>query len=292
MVAVSHNEEKDLPRFLEHLLPWVDEIVIIDDGSDDRSGELALAAGPKVRFIASRRKPEEGFSDQRNKGIQASTSDWLLHMDIDERVPAELAAEISTAIPDTAKDAYRYRRLNFFLHRPMRGGGWQKWNNIQLARRHLTFTGRIHEHIDVADRTRVGQLRSFMWHLNDADYPERIRKSTGYLQILMEEWMQAGFRTRWFHFLLYPPWYFVKLFLLKGGWRDRMAGLVWALHCASGASGLLAVIWDQQHRIPRESIEAELRERWAQAQARNGFYPRTEVFTNREAHLLTISGKE
>jgi glycosyltransferase involved in cell wall biosynthesis len=292
VVAVSHNEETDLPAFLAHLLPWVDEIIIIDDGSNDRSAQLALAAGPKVRFIVSQRNPQEGFSDQRNKGIQASTSDWLLHMDIDERVPAELAAEISIAIQDPAKEAYRYRRLNFFLHRPMRGGGWQKWNNIQLARRHLTFAGRIHERIRVPDPTRVGQLKSFMWHLNDADYPERIRKSTSYLQVLIEEWMQAGFRARWFHFLFYPAWYFVRLFLLMGGWRDGMTGLVWAVHCASGAGSLLAVIWDKQHHIPRESIEAKLRERWTQAQGRNEPDPRTEFYPNRQPRLLTTSRNE
>src|SRR2546428_14092308 len=91
VVAISHNEETDMPGFLEHLLPWVDEIVIVDDGSTDETIQIARAAGPKVKIISSPRQPGEYYSHQRNKGIDAATSDWLLHMDIVERVTPELA---------------------------------------------------------------------------------------------------------------------------------------------------------------------------------------------------------
>ena len=146
VVAISYNEEKDLLGFIDHLLPWVDEIVIIDDGSSDRTADIASIKGSKVHFILSPRKEGEFFSHQRNKGIANSSCDWLIHMDIDERVTPALATEILMAISDTTKDAYRFRRKNFFLHRAMRGGGWQDWNLIHLARRSvLKFGGMYHE---------------------------------------------------------------------------------------------------------------------------------------------------
>ena len=184
VVAISKNEERDIPRFLEHLLPWVDEIVIIDDGSMDRTPEIVRAAGNKVRLVNHPMDPIEGFAGQRNRGIEAAIADWLLHMDIDERVTPELADEIMRAIRDERYNGYRYRRLNFFLHHPMRGGGWQHWNHPQLARRGChRFVNPIHETCEIdGGKDRIGQLDAEMWHLNDEDYVERVSKNLHYLQ--------------------------------------------------------------------------------------------------------------
>ncbi len=184
VVAISRNEENDLPAFIEHLLPWVDEIVIVDDGSTDRTAEIARTSGEKVKFIVSPRAEGEYFSDQRNKGIAASSSDWLLHMDIDERVPPELAHEILLAVQDKSKDGYKFRRLNYFLHRPMYGGGWQDWNLVHLAKRNIfRFEGMFHETCIIdTPSVRIGQVKKKMWHLNDETYKERMEKSMLYCQ--------------------------------------------------------------------------------------------------------------
>ena len=71
VVAISYNEERDLPGFIANLQFWVDEIVIVDDGSTDSTKALVEAANVKVNFIISPRKENEYFSHQRNKGIDA-----------------------------------------------------------------------------------------------------------------------------------------------------------------------------------------------------------------------------
>ena len=55
VVAISYNEEKDLPGFLGHLIAWVDEIVIVDDGSNDATEQIAYRNGSKVNYIKSKR---------------------------------------------------------------------------------------------------------------------------------------------------------------------------------------------------------------------------------------------
>jgi len=141
VVAISYNEQEDMPGFLSNLIDWVDEIILVDDGSSDETEAICAAAGPKVKFLRQPREEGEYFSDQRNKGIAAASSEWLLHMDVDERVSKELAAEILIAIQNPDYDGFRYRRLNHFMHRPMYGGGWQDWNLIHLARRKLFHFG-------------------------------------------------------------------------------------------------------------------------------------------------------
>jgi (heptosyl)LPS beta-1,4-glucosyltransferase len=121
VLAMCRNEEKDLPAFLQHLLPWIDEIVLLDDGSTDRTVAIAKAAGEKVNLICSPRSKGEYFSDKLNLGLKYVTSDWVMRMDIDERIPPALRREILAAIRVPDVDAFSYHRHNFFLHRPVTG---------------------------------------------------------------------------------------------------------------------------------------------------------------------------
>lgn len=260
VVAISYNEERDLPGFLVNLQSWVDEIVIVDDGSTDETENLAHVAGKKVNFIVSPRQENEYFSHQRNKGIDAAKSDWLLHMDIDERVTPELAREILEAIKNTVLDAYRYRRLNFFLHRPMKGGGWQDWNLVHLAKREvLRFGGMFHEDCKVtAPPERIGQLKGLMWHLNDDSYLERMKKSNLYCQEQAQSLKDRKLHIRWWHFLLLPFMEFLKKYFIRKGYRDGTLGLLFALHAASARFKACCLVWDEQNRISRSQIEEQI----------------------------------
>lgn len=263
VVAISYNEEEDLPGFLDNLLPWVDEIVIVDDGSVDSTASIA-AAKKNVCFLVSPRSDGEFYSHQRNKGIAESTSDWLLHMDIDERVPVELAKEILSAIRNPDYDAYRYRRLNYFLHRPMRGGGWQDWNLIHLARRDFFhFEGMFHEKciVDVP-AGRVGQLKYKMHHLNDRSFKERIKKSENYLVEVVADIKRQGGAVAGIDIVFNPFVEFLKKFFYKKGFLDGTAGIVSALHSATAVFRAYSVVWDEQNRVSRSEIEQKIESDW------------------------------
>jgi (heptosyl)LPS beta-1,4-glucosyltransferase len=267
VVAICYNEQRDLPGFLENLLGWVDEIVLVDDGSTDDTPALAANAGDKVTFIRSPRRPGEYYSHQRNKGIARASSDWLLHMDIDERVTPELAEEILESINNPNRDAYRFRRLNFFLHRPMRGGGWQKWNMVHFAKRHvLRFGGMFHETCELnVPPSRIGQLESPMWHLNDATYIERMGKSAAYCLEDAERLRKSGRRIHWFHLVIVPPTHLLARLIAKRGIADGVPGLLSSIHSSCARFRALAIIWDEQHRLPRSELEKRIRRRWEEA---------------------------
>lgn len=259
-VAICYNEQRDLPGFLENLLPWVDEIVLVDDGSTDSTKQIALKAGEKVKFIESPRAPGEYYSDQRNKGIEQAESDWLLHMDVDERVPQALAKEIQQAIKDPSKDGYRYRRLNYFLHRPFPYGGWQHWNLVHLARRHLFhFGGKMHETCRLdAPPDRIGQLSGLMHHLNDASFAERLRKSIGYSSVEAETMLEQGKQIRWFHFLIRPIYFFLKSYFWERAFLAGSLGLLFSIYRMNSVFNWYAIAYDLQNTPQRNNLEKNL----------------------------------
>lgn len=259
VVAISYNEKEDMPGFLNNLLSWVDEIVIVDDGSSDTTEEICKAAGPQVKFLRSPRGEGEYFSDQRNKGIDAAKSDWLLHMDVDERVTPELAREILTAIKDTNFDGYRYRRLNHFMHRPMHGGGWQDWNLIHLARRKLfRFGGMFHEscHLEAPD-SRVGQLKSKMVHFNEHNFEKRMNKSGVYLEEVVKGVEKKAKITGW-TIARVTLLEFGKKYVYKKGFKDGTPGLISAIHSATAVFRAHALVWDRRNRISRAELEEQV----------------------------------
>lgn len=267
VVAIAYNEEEDMPGFLSHLVDWVDEIVIVDDGSKDRTAEICAAAGPKVRFLSTPRSEGEYYSHQRNKGIDAASSDWLLHMDVDERVPPELAREIRAAIADPTKDGYRFRRLNYFMHRPMHGGGWQDWNLIHLARRNLfRFGGMFHEscHLD-AGPERVGQLENWIHHFNEDRFEKRASKSHVYMEEVVAGIEEKGTQITALGMLWAVSKEFGKKYIYKRGYRDGTAGLISAIHSATAVFRAQAVVWGRQNHIPREALEDGIAQRWRDA---------------------------
>jgi (heptosyl)LPS beta-1,4-glucosyltransferase len=258
VVAICRNEQRDLGGFLAHLLPWVDEIVLVDDGSTDDTLEIARDAGPKVSVVSSPRLPGEYFSHQRNKGIKAARSDWLLHMDIDERVPPELRREIEEAIRRPDVDGLRFHRHNFFLHRPIRGGGWQLHSYLHVARRQkFAFGGKIHEECKLSSpANRVKRLRSFMWHFNEDSYEKRRQKSLFYTRVEAETLLQKNIRVRLWHLTIVPFLVFIKRYFLLLGFRDGIAGWILAFEGMASTFDAYAIAWDQQNRIAREEIES------------------------------------
>lgn len=259
VVAIARNEEQDLPGLLESFLPWADEIVIVDDGSTDRTCEIAESAGPKVKLVRAPRKEGEGFCHQRNKGIAAASGDWLLHVDVDMRATKAFSTEIERAICARDVDAYEFGMVHFFVNRRMRYGGAQVWRKQWLVRRGMgSFDGIVHEQLRLASAAKVGNLQCRIWHLGDEDFSERLRKNVTYSQLEADRLMERGGRMT----LMGAYWgglkAFLRTYVWQHGFRDGRTGLFWALYVWSSNlnRGLLA--YDRLHPASRAELERQV----------------------------------
>ena len=91
VAIITLNEERNLAECLASVA-FADEIVVVDGGSQDRTCEIARAAGARVIEA-----PDWlGFGVQKNRAIDACSGDWVLSIDADERVPQDLRDEIQS----------------------------------------------------------------------------------------------------------------------------------------------------------------------------------------------------
>ena len=130
VAMIATNEEKNLPRTLE-AVKWADEIVIVDSGSVDRTPDIAKSFGAKHSFNRDFR----GHPEQKTIAIGKCTGDWILLLDADEVVTPELAEEIRRTIESPQYEAYWVPRLNLFMTRWIRHGGFYPDHKLRLWRR-------------------------------------------------------------------------------------------------------------------------------------------------------------
>ncbi|MEW5924422.1 MAG: tetratricopeptide repeat protein, partial [Candidatus Zixiibacteriota bacterium] len=88
------NEEELLPTCLESIRNWVDEIIIVDTGSTDRTIEIARSYGARVFS----QKWSKDFSKHRNYSISKATCDWIFIIDADEEFIGDDLPELRRAI--------------------------------------------------------------------------------------------------------------------------------------------------------------------------------------------------
>lgn len=94
-LILTQNVAPTLPRLLSNIGPVVDEIIIVDGGSRDRTLEL-VAAEPKAKAIS---RPFSGdFAAQRNAGLEACAGDWVLSIDSDELLSKPLRLRIPALV--------------------------------------------------------------------------------------------------------------------------------------------------------------------------------------------------
>ena len=88
-VIITFNEEDRLPDALDSLQGIVDEIIVVDSYSTDRTLEIARQA--RATFYQNR---FEDYGQQKNIAMQKASHDWILNLDADERVSPELKRSI------------------------------------------------------------------------------------------------------------------------------------------------------------------------------------------------------
>jgi glycosyltransferase involved in cell wall biosynthesis len=220
--VLTHNSRRHLRAVLA-ALAWCDEVVVLDSGSTDDT--LALAAAFANTAIHRHAGPFPGFGVMHRHATELARHDWILSIDSDEVLSAELAAELR-ALPLDAGTVYALPFQNYFNGRLITTCGWQGECHARLFHRRATgFSDRaVHEQIATAG-LRVQRLRHPVRHYSYASLDDFLRKQQAYSTLFAEQHRgrkASGPGRAWAH----GVWAFFRCYILKRGFRQGYEGFV------------------------------------------------------------------
>lgn len=245
---ITFNEESNIKAACESV-SWADEIIVVDSQSTDGTRDIASSTGAKVI-----NKPWPGFAQQKQFAIDHATHDWVFSLDADERVSAELKtsiAKLRDKNDSELADGYLIARRSYYQGRWIRGGGWYPDRQLRLFRRSRGSwkVRHIHESVEMNNGSRVETLEGDMLHYSVTDAAQHHRMiGERYAPLAARQMFEDGKRTSAVAVAAAGPAAFVRSLVLKGGFRDGLAGFSIASFAAHHAFLKHLMLWELQNR--------------------------------------------
>lgn len=238
-IILARNVEKNIEKCLE-TLSWCRERIIIDDNSNDKTVEIASRMGAKV-FVHSL---SHNFAKQRNYGLEKAKGGWVLFIDADERVSSSLREEIIKLTNKLINkyDGFYIKRKDYMWGKELRHGETADIKLLRLAKKDAgKWQGKVHEVWKV--KGEIGELNNPLLHFPHQSIEEFLGEINKYTSIRSKELCSQGARVSFVSIIIYPLSKFVLNYLLKGGFRDGIEGLVTAMIMSLHSFLVRAKLW-------------------------------------------------
>jgi glycosyltransferase involved in cell wall biosynthesis len=239
--VIAYNDEPNMKACLESVA-WADELIVVDSHSTDKTAAIAREFTDKVYQVDFK-----GFGHLRNQAVSFCSHDWVFSLDSDERMTPELREEIRQVLDAGPKaDAYFVPRKNYFLGRWIKHCGWYPdYRQPQLFRKGR-FRYRdevVHESFDCDGS--VGYLTKPAIQIPFRDVDHFLAKHDRYSDLMARRMKEQGRRFVAHQLVTHPVGTFVKMYLLRQGFRDGMPGLILSGLYAYYTFVKYAKLWEQ-----------------------------------------------
>lgn len=243
LAIICLDEVNNIERCIRSV-PFADEVIVVDSGSTDGTQAVAASCGAKVHEYEWR-----GFRDQKRLATELCSHDWVLSLDADEALSEEACIEIEKLMKEAGLenfDGYEFPRLTWHLGRWIRHGGWYPDYQLRLYdRRRAQWQGGEHVH-ECVEAARVQRLGSQILHWPFTDLSEQVATNNRYSSLGAIEQEVRGKRFSLLKLCLKPISKFLETYVLKGGFRDGMAGFVISVGAAYSVFLKFAKLWERE----------------------------------------------
>ena len=229
--VITYNEARRIGDCLESLSGLVDQIVVLDSGSQDLTCEIAASHGADVHTA-----DWAGYGPQKRRAEDLCRHDWLISLDADERLSPALAAEIrrafTTGKPDA--DAYRLRIVDQFPHETEPASWAFAYRRIRFynVRKGRFLDSVVHDDVIMEEGSKVADLDGRVTHVSLESLSAATAKFNRYTDIQAEDLHLRGRRIPGWRILTEFPVAFCKSYFLR---RRFLYGLWGVIHSVTYA---------------------------------------------------------
>ena len=246
-IILTKNSEDLLADCIESIKELVDEIIVIDDTSTDRTVDLAKHLGARVETVVP---GYLNFADKRNLGLKKTKSKWIFYIDADERLTSELSQSIQsvTNLKKPEYQAYKILRKNYYF-------GNHEWPFIESLERLFEksslkgWHGPVHETPKVDGK--IGELKGLLLHYTHRDLTSMVNKTIEWSKI------EAELRFKSNH----PPvvWWrlprvmitgFFNSYIRQKGYKAGTVGLLESIYQSFSIFLTYTRLWEMQQKKP------------------------------------------
>lgn len=243
-IIITKNEQANLASCLDSLT-WVDEIIIVDSGSSDKTQEIALEYNAKFHSHPN----WQGFGKQKQLAQQYASKKWILAIDADEVVSPELQESIKQQInQENSHHVFQITRKTWVFGRFLKHSGWVD-KIVRVYPKSLANynDALVHEKVVYDKKITVKKLEGDLFHYSYRDMNNYLVKSASYGKAWADGKQQRGKKATLSQAILHGIGCFLKMYLLKKGFLDGKQGFLIALLSSHSAFIKYADLWIREH---------------------------------------------
>lgn len=222
VVIITMNEERNIARCLESVMPIADEIIVVDSFSKDSTQEICERY--HTRFVTH---VWEGYSGSKNYADSLATHDLILSIDGDEALSETLVQSIKAIKERDIADneVFSMNRLNNYCGRWIKGCGLYPDNKVRIWRKGFTqWEGLIHEWLVYEKPPKTTFLKGDLLHYS-WETPEAFRKQQfHFAEMGAQSYFERSKKTGLLPWIFSPTINFIRTYCFKGGFRYGKTG--------------------------------------------------------------------
>jgi len=222
IIILTKNEERNIAAAVFNAKQCTEIVIVIDAGSTDKTVMLAEQAGAKVIFRAW----DNDFAAQRNFVLDKIVTEWVLYLDADERLNAQLIAAVNTAVASRDIDKqYIIKRFSHAFGQQFRHGVLRPDRVARLfPRKQVLWEGKVHER--PVCTLNKGELAGHIEHYTYDSWQQYFQKFNQYTSLWAEGACKNGKKSSMAGAFAHAAYAFIQMTFFKLGFLDGWLGLV------------------------------------------------------------------